>query len=173
MAMSERIALFDKALNDWIKATTKGKALARALAETSLQHFAEHGDTILCQRFLEAIEAYGKNYVRRAAYLKWLQAHSPITMESGKLKKQEGGKFDPVLLERAMNKPFWEFSPEPEQVVWTFTDVVKALHSSLKRFESKNAHAANDESMKFLDHVKEVIDELSAEKGKPQKAIAA
>src|SRR3546814_10635520 len=77
---------FSKKLKLFIGATRNSMKYARECAEAGLRHFAEHGDTVFCQELLDAMP---KNYVRRAAYLKWLSAHAPITMLENKLAKDK------------------------------------------------------------------------------------
>jgi len=140
---------FDDLIKSWVAGIKNSKRQAREIAELGMKHFHAHGDTCRLQLFLEAIEKHGRNYVRKAAFLKWCLAFSPITMDDGKLvKDKERAKkegFDPDMLEKALKEPFWDFAPDPENVSFTDTDVVKALNSVIAKYE-KQRYIPDDEA---------------------------
>lgn len=153
--------VFEDLIKAWVTATNNSKRLARQIAEEALKHFFEHGDVSRCQLFLEAIDKHGKNYIRKAAYLKWLQAFSPISMEDGKFVKDKAREFDPKLLEEAMKQPFWDFAPDPENVSFTNTDVVKALQSTLARYRKQRYIPADDEAADVVVRAEQAVAALS------------
>ncbi len=140
---------FDDLIKSWVAGIKNSKRQAREIAELGMKHFHAHGDTCRLQLFLEAIEKHGRNYVRKAAFLKWCLAFSPITMDDGKLVKDKDRAklegFDPEMLEAALKEPFWDFAPDPENVSFTDTDVVKALNSVIAKYE-KQRYVPDDEA---------------------------
>lgn len=169
---AETETAFDSALLSFISATTKGKKYARQCAEMAITHFKEHGDTIYCQRFLEAIEKHGKNYVRRAAYLNWLAAHSPIALEKGKLVKAKGDKAKQFDLDGALSTPFWEFAPEKETVIWDSDDFLAGLFAYINRYaKGDKRKAANDEAEATLKAVSDALAAF-APKEEPEEPVA-
>lgn len=136
---------FETGLAQWIDGISQSKRLAHALACMALQHFVEHGNTAKLQTLLEAFQKHGKNYIRIAAYKRWMQVHSPITMEDGKLVKDKTREFDDALIEKAMETPFWDFAPDREDVVFSDTDVVVSLKRALSPF-ARQSYVAKDEA---------------------------
>jgi hypothetical protein len=132
---------FETALKRFVTATNSSMRYARICAEMALEHFAEHGNITMAQQLLDAMP---QNYVRRAAYLKWLDAHAPITMEGGKLRKDTAPNATEFNVELALSKPFWDFAPDPEQVHFGSDDIVVALKGKLRTFRN-DRHVANDE----------------------------
>src|SRR3954469_19245354 len=100
---------FDTRLDAFVKANASAMEHGRWLAETAIRHFAEHGDTVLCQRFHDALVT---NWNRRNAFLLWLRAYSPITMTDKKLVKDKSKDAPAFNIEAACSEPWWEFSPE-------------------------------------------------------------
>lgn len=150
----------EAAIKLWVKATRDSKELAQYIANEGLKHFKEHGNTVKLQLFLDAIERHGKNYMRKAAFLTWMRDHAPITMKEGRLVKDHNREWDEALFEAALKQPFWDFAPDPENVVWATGDVIKVLESSLKRFEKDNYKPENVEATESLGRAKAMIEAL-------------
>src|SRR3990167_8408874 len=119
---------FTKTLKVFKSLTGKTMALARQLSEAAIGHFAEHGDLVYAQEFLDAMP---KNYLRRVAFLKWLAAFSPIKMEGEKLLKDKRPEAVEFNLDGAKKLPFWDFAPDPEQITFSYDDVIVALHKTV------------------------------------------
>lgn len=142
--MAKEKLSFDVALKRFKSATQNSMKYALTCSIMSLEHFAEHGDLSKCQAFLDAMPA---NYVRKAAYLKWLTAHAPVTIEKGTLKKDTSEKaLKAVDLDGARSISFWEFAPDPELVVFQTGDVVQAVLGVIKRFENSERYKPGDET---------------------------
>lgn len=132
---------FDKALKGFVTSTTNSMKFARMCANLAISHFAEHGDVIYAQNFVDAMP---KNYIRKAAFLKWLAAFSPVIMIDGKLAKDKADtavKFD---VEEAHKVDFWDFAPDMEMVEFDQTDILKALKGALKKFENHEKYKPHD-----------------------------
>lgn len=148
---------FDVALQRFMRSTAVSMASARMCAEMAIRHFEAHGDLSLAQRFYDAI-ANGKanNYVRKAAFVKWLAAHSPVTMAGGIFKKDTKETAVQFNVKKACEKSFWEYAPDPEAIVFEATDVVKMISNVVKRL-------SNDEKAKPLDDkAKEALSKVKA-----------
>jgi hypothetical protein len=152
---------FDKGLKSWIQATSNSKDLARALSEVALKHFKDHGQVAKLQELHDTFTKHGKNYVRIAAFLKWLQAHAPITMLGGKFLKDKKKDWDETKYLQAFDTPFWDFAPDPENVVWAYSDVVKTLTSALKKFEKDNYSPVNEEALQKFEKAKALVASLA------------
>lgn len=167
---------FNAALQTFSRSTKSSMNAAKVCAETALQHFHDHGDTVLCQRFVEAMP---KNYGRKTAFLLWAKDHSPIlqiteTVEDKKVQKLVKDRTEAAIdwnLEAALEKPFWEYAPEKAQVAWGFDDVVKSITSALSKFEKspKYKKGATEETTRRLSVLKEGMSEL-VEKAKGRAA---
>lgn len=134
MSMSREI--WNKNLQGFKSSTTASKNYAKVCSEAALEHFAEHGDVVYLQEFLDAIPT---NYGRKAAFLQWAKDFSPLAMKDGKLVKDKSDKANPFDLPGAMSEPFWHHSPDTAigAVFFTEDDVVKSLSRALKRLEAK------------------------------------
>jgi hypothetical protein len=150
---------FEKALKGFVKATASSMKYALACSQLALTHFQEHGDLTPAQRFLEAMP---KNYVRRAAFLKWLAAHAPVTMENGKLLKDKSDKAIDFNLDGAFAKPFWEFAPDQEEVIFSKADVLAAFMATVKRFRKDKTKPATEADMAIVNQIEAEIKRLAA-----------
>ena len=130
--MAKKVMTFDTRLATFVKSTKTSMAAALDCSIMAIEHFKAHGDLTYAQRFLDAMP---KNYIRRAAFLKWLVAHAPITMESGKLIKDKSETAIEFNIEGAKKQPFWEFAPEVDAVLVSFDDAMKKLHAALAFFK--------------------------------------
>lgn len=139
---------FETSLKTFVRSTKASMAAALACATLSLAHFAEHGDTSQLNRFLEAMP---KNYVRRAAFVKWAMAHAPLKLEGGKFVKDKDEKAIGFNLEAANAKPFWDFAPDQEDVIFTQADVYAAFVATVKKFRKDKTKPKSEEDRKFLD----------------------
>lgn len=146
---------FDKALKGFVTSTNNSMKFARMCANIAIKHFAEHGDVIYAQNFLDAMP---KNYVRRAAFLKWLASHSPVIMVDGKLAKDKAETAVAFNVEAAHAIDFWEFAPDMEVVEFDTTDILKALKGAIKKFENKERYKAHDaQTLLRLEAAKNLI----------------
>lgn len=136
---------FDKALKGFVTATTNSKRYAQLCANIALDHFIKHGDLVHCQSFVDAIDKVGKNYVRKAAYLKWLVNFAPVVMTAGKLTKDVSETAIKPNYEMASVTPFWEFAPDMEVVEFEAADIVRALQSVIKRFKNAERTKPHDD----------------------------
>lgn len=157
--MTDRGA-FDKLLMKFKGATTQSKEAIRNASEMALRHFAEHGDVVWLQDCLVAIEEH-KNYVRRAAFLKWAAAHAPLTLEEGKLVKDKSKTAVEMNIEGACKQPFWEFAPDPEQVNFSTDDVVVALKRTVKKFHRDRYNPASEAAAAKLAEAETAIAKLA------------
>lgn len=132
---------FDETLAVFVSATAKSMEAALLCSHLAIQYFAEFGDLGQAQRFLDAMP---KNYVRRAAFLKWLAAHAPVTMEKGKLIKDHSENAADWNVDVALIKPFWDFAPDKEDIQWGKDDLVSQLNKLIKRY-SADRYVANDD----------------------------
>lgn len=146
---------FDVALTRFKTATRSSMKYAQLCSEYAIQQFHDHGNLNQAQAFLDAMP---KNYVRRTAFLKWLAAHSPVTMQENKLLKDVSEKAQPFNLEGALSVCFWDFAPDKEQIVWDFNDVVVALKRTVAKYENAERFAPKNEDAKLkLEGVKQQI----------------
>ena len=151
---------FDTTLATFVKSTKDSMEAALACAIMALTTFKEHGDLGQAQRLLEAMP---KNYVRRAAFLKWMAAFSPVTMEKGKLlkDKSEGAmSTDDIDLKAATVKPFWDFAPDKEDVNWGKDDLVSQLNNLVKRYSGERYIANDNAADEALGKVKNLVANL-------------
>ena len=132
---------------------------ARELANITISQFAEHGDLSYAQSFYDNMP---KNYVRRAAYLKWMADHSPLSMANDQLSKDKSDDAAPFKVEVALLTSFWEYAPDPEQVHFGSNDVVVALKRTVAKFGKERYTAASDKAAIAVNHAKVMIEELEA-----------
>lgn len=110
------------------KAGAKLEGEIHQAACSALWHAEQHGDVTIMQKLIDALPGFA----RRNALIAW-------AVEFGKFKADKEGKsveFNKFgktgLIERAMDKPFWEFKPEaPFQAF----DMKAELAKLLKRAE--------------------------------------
>lgn len=151
---------FDIALLAFITASRESRQMARLCSEIGIVQFFNTGDLSQCQRFLDAIP---KNYGRRAAYVKWLTAFVPVrmNMETKKLKKDkrdEAIPFSTENIKKALEMPFWEFSPaiQPD-VEYTAESVMSAVRSVLAKHRTERYKNKDDAAKKRLDDIEAAI----------------
>lgn len=132
---------FDKALAVFISSTKTSMEAALQCSHLAIKYFEEHGDLGQAQRFIDAMP---KNYVRRTAFLKWLAAHAPVTMEQGKLIKDKSDNAIDWNVDAALIKPFWDFAPDKEDMHWGKDDLVAQINKLVKRY-SGDKYVANDD----------------------------
>jgi hypothetical protein len=156
--MSNVKSQFEKLLATFKKTTQQSMDAARALANIAIEQFADHGNLSYAQSFLEAMP---KNYIRRAAFLKWLGDHAPITMDKdGHLVKDKSPNATELDVVGAVKTPFWEYAPDPEQVYFGAQDVVVALRRAAAKFTKDRYHAASDKARETLALVNEHLDQI-------------
>lgn len=155
---------FEAGVKSFVSSINRSKFLAQWLANEAIQHFYDHGDVSKCQTLLNTFEEHGKNFVRKAAFMKWLKEFSPIDMKEGKLKKKEGGEFDESLIAKAKETPFWEYSPDPEDVVFEFDDVVQDLNRVLKKYAGERYKPASEDDVQRLKDLETKVHRLLPQK---------
>ena len=150
--------MFAGHLATFTKLTVDGMASARVCAELALTHFAKTGDVVYLQNMLDVIEKEGKNYVRKAAFLSWAIAFSPLTSEKGKLRKDKSKDANPFNLLKAEEKPFWEFAPEKEAVAFGYNDVVVKLKAVIKGYkDEKKFRPASEKATEIVSTVEKFV----------------
>jgi|TARA_Y100000310_G_scaffold308084_1_gene350834 hypothetical protein len=147
---------FEKALATFIRSTKTSMSSAHACACYAIENFAKGNNPVLAQRFLDAMP---KNYIRRAAFVKWLAAHSPVTIVDKKLAyvKDSKVKFD---VKGAKSKKFWEYAPDMEDVIFTDEGLKADLVKLVKRYERDNYVPENDNAKNLLAEVKATVGNL-------------
>jgi hypothetical protein len=151
---------FEQGLSKWVKTTEQSKALLHGLACVALTLFVEHGDLSKLQILLDTLKSVGKNYVRVAAFEKWMAAHAPITMVEKKLVKKDGA-FDAALIEKALDTPFWEFAPDQEVSPFLANDIIARLNGMIKQFKGKSYTPKDAEAQRMLTKVEEFASTLT------------
>lgn len=136
---------FDNALKGFVRTIKANMKFAEACAMLALEHFAEHGDTVYAQRFLDAMP---KNYSRRQAYFSWLTAFSPIIMVGQKLVKDTSEHASRLDLDGARAITFWNFAPEAEIKDFSAEDLDNSLVSLVKRFMNEERQRPLDDAAK-------------------------
>lgn len=152
-------ALFTKHLDAFVGAIKASMEHALICAVMAIEHYAAHEDLSYCQRFLDAMP---KNFTRRTAFLKWLAAHSPITIEDGKLKKDKADDAVPFNVEAAKAKPFWEFAPDQEDIVLSDNDAFKRLMQAIKYFRRDNV-TTTERTTQLVNEVEKLVDTAKAQ----------
>lgn len=140
MPQAQKIT-FEKALKSFIASVKNTKRYAQLCANLALEHYYEHNDVVHLESFLKVLDDkdLARNFVRKAAFIKWLVAHAAIKLAGGKLtmdKADTAIKQTDELLAIALITPFWEFAPEMPMTDFSAADVVKALQGVIKRFEN-------------------------------------
>lgn len=143
------------------------------LAIMGLEHFAadskgNSGDLSYCQRFLDAMP---KNYTRVAAYITWLKAHAPVTVEGNvkdgyRLKKDKSDNAVALNIKAAKEKPYWEFSPAKEGVNFGVEDVMKALMRVVKTHRDSNHKPTSELAIIAVNKAEVAVRHLQAEMAK-------
>lgn len=162
---TKRQAEFDTALVTFTDAISTAMDAALICSLLAILHYAEHDNLNWCQKFLDAMP---KNFTRRSAYLKWLAAHSPITIEDGKLKKDKADDAVKFNVSAAKAKPFWEFAPDQEDVILTDADAFKRLMVAIKFFRRDNVKSS-DKIKTLVNGIEVLVDtaKSQAEQGRP------
>ena len=148
---------FDDTLAKFVRSTKDSMEAAWECAKMAITTFEEHGDLGQAQRFLEAMP---KNYVRRAAFLKWLAAFSPVTMEKNKLIKDKAENATAFDLKAAFVKPFWDYAPDKEDVNWGTEDLKAQLKKLVARYEGEHYQANDNQAEEALGKVKNFVANL-------------
>lgn len=155
-ALNGRIT-YDAAEQGWIKATVTGIKYARLASELAFLHWEKHGDLVYCQRFIDAIDKHGKNYIRRTAFLRWLAAYSPVAMTDGKLHKNDSPDAVPFNTEAAMAAPFWDFDPEPRIATLNANDVIQRIQSAVKRMRNDKTYKLDAPALDTLNKIEKAV----------------
>ena len=133
---------------------------ARELANITISQFEEHGDLSYAQSFYDAMP---KNYVRRAAFIKWMADHSPIVVSNDLFSKDKSDEAVGFRVDLAHKTSFWEYAPDPEQVHFGSNDVVVALKRTIAKFGKERYTAASDKAAIAVNHAKVMIETLEDE----------
>ena len=144
----------------WTKATKQSKELARDIADYALSHFFNHGNITLLNKFLVALETTGKNYVRKSAYLLWLKAFAPVKMEQNSLVLDRDKEFDPELLKKALERPFYDFAPEKQKVFFEAEGVVVPISRVINSFDRDNMIPKDDNASKAVELARGMVAQL-------------
>lgn len=144
--MKKEIKTFDQALKAFVTSTANSKKYAHMAACYALEHFAEHGDTVHCQSFFEAIKKVGANYLRPAAYFKWLVNFAPIKMVNGRLVKDTSDKAVKLDIEGARVTTFWDYAPNMETIeLFDAYDPIKAAKAVVARYKNDKKWKAKNQ----------------------------
>lgn len=161
--MPEEQMTFEQALPRFVESVKNTKLYAQLCANLALRHFMDHGNTVHCQSFITALDdpAIAKNFVRKAAFIKWLVNFAPIKLVANKLVK-DTDKNAVVLTEEtyalASITPFWDFAPEMPIENFSGLDLVKALNSVITKFEnSDKKKPADAQAVRTLAIAKEMV----------------
>ncbi|QPC44922.1 hypothetical protein HW532_20815 [Kaustia mangrovi] len=121
----------------------RGASLQRSVhiaACSVLQHLEKHKDVRMVQALFVALP---KSY-RTNALRDWFMAFGPVTFKDNKpVYTKKGATKGKVKLTAAMDKPFWEFSPEKPYVP---LNPVEALDSLIKRLNTDAEKTDRDHS---------------------------
>lgn len=158
--------LFNTLLGRFVAAVKESMDTALEISNAALAHCAEHRDVCYLQEFLDAMPA---NWVRRQAFLAWMDAHAPIafvTVKDNKFKlsldkeaEKLGKKFD---LKGAEEKPFWDFAPEPKIVRFGTDEILKDLETVMKKYGKDRFIAKTVEAKELIGKVKQAIATIAA-----------
>lgn len=160
-------ATFDASLEQLRHHTEGGKVAARLCADLSIQHFALHGDLIYAQRLLDGMRSWGKNYMRPAAFVKWLTDFAPVKLEGDTLKKdkfREQNMWPDAVakqdcIDRALATPFWDHKPDTELQRFGKMEILQAMRSTAKKFHNEEKYsAASEDAIKLLAEFEAFID---------------
>jgi hypothetical protein len=144
---------FDDLLKKFVTATATSKKHALELSIMALEHFSQHGDTVLLQRFFDAMP---QNYLRRGALVAWAVNFAPIKVEGQKFVKDQSRKTEAVDLEGAFKKPFWEFKPEEQ--IWNYS--IDDIKTQVLRIVGRARNEAK--AAPLDDNAKRMVDRLEA-----------
>jgi hypothetical protein len=167
---------FDTALKAYSATVTKNMEAARSCAIFAMQHFAEHGDTTLMQRFLDAMP---KNYARRQAFVTWCHDFAPVDVTHEgkgvvKLIKDKTRADMAVDLEKALKADFWDYSPEKPIVPFTAEGIVEALNKTVHKFHNaKKYEPDTPEDAAYLAEVEAHLKNLPTRPTATPAAMAA
>ncbi len=157
-----KINKFDEALETFKRSIKESMDAALVCSVLAITMYAEHDNLNWCQKFLDAMP---KNFTRRAAFLTWLAAHSPILYADGKLSKDKAEDAVMFNLPAATSKSFWEYAPAKEDTILDDTDAFKRLMQTVKYFRR--------DTVKTSDKIKAVVNEIEAVVGNAQSSKEA
>ena len=149
---------FNVALSRYVKSSRESRQMARLCSELAIIQFYNHGDLGKAQEFLDAIS---DNYGRKPAYIKWLTTFAPVRQgQNKKLKKDKSETAVEFNLEGALLKPFWEFAPEKEDIVWTDETLMRALRSVVAKHRGDKYVAKDAVALARLVKAEQMIAQL-------------
>jgi len=143
------IGEFNRLLDLFEKATETSMDAALKLSHLAMKHFAVHGDLSYAQKFLDKMHV---NYNRKAAFIQWMQAFSPVktegTLKSGYvLKKDKSPTAIAFNVEGALRVPYWDYAPPKEEINFDEKDVVSAIKTAINKFRRDRYHATTDRAL--------------------------
>jgi hypothetical protein len=144
---------FEAKLDKWCSTLGQFKTNTQEIANEAMTHFAMHGDLLYLQLMHDAIRTKGKNFVRLAAFNKWLMDHAPIKSENNKLTKSTTGAFtdeQKTSMEAALLVAFWEHSPETQQANWGADELVADFAKIIARRTKQADHAKDSVALQAL-----------------------
>ncbi len=144
----EKKLSFAVALGRMVAHTSNSMAYARYCAELAIIHFEKSGDLCHCQSMHDAM---AKNYVRRSAFVTWLQEHAPVLIENKKFSKDKHVNAAEFNTKSALAKPFWEFVPEKkvEPIIFGIDNIIDGLIKALDKLDDKK-HKPRDAATKKM-----------------------
>lgn len=145
---------FEARLRTFVNSTKTAMKAALDCANMSIAHFEEHGDLSYAQKFFDAMP---KNYVRRMAFVQWLAAFSPVTMEKGKFIKDKHEDAVEFNVKIAHSQSFWDYAPDPEEIHWGKADLVAQVKSLITRYKGDRYVANDDQSEEALGKLENLV----------------
>lgn len=141
---------FEQVLEKFKAASTDSMTYARMAAVMALEHFAEHGNLVRCQQFLDVLSE--NNYVKRSrmSFVRWLVTYAPIKVEQGHLTKDRNRE-DEIDLDGAKKTPFWELAPPRDITEFSSQDIVVELKRVISRFRGDRRVASDEDALAALN----------------------
>lgn len=148
-------ANFDAALKRFHKSARTHREDARECAEYAIKHFAEHGDLIYADRFVEAL--HETRTLKARSFVGWMIKHAPVEFK-GKFKGDaKRGKPSETDLESALAEAFWDVNPDPKVQEMSYDDLFKTLDRTVARFEDETKVHLSDKGQAALQLVKTAL----------------
>lgn len=157
--MAEHKLTFEEALAKYVASLAKHMEYARIASELALEQVVKGDNRNWVQALYAAIP---KNYGRRDAFVKWVCEHTPTVLENMKFKKDTRPGACKNNLEKAMQKPFWDYKPMKEIVNFDTGTFMKALWAVFKRFENGETHRGDVLANERIAQLKAVLQQKTA-----------
>ena len=153
------MADFQETLKRFVSAQKNTIKYANLCAQLALTHYQHSGDSVYCQQFYDAMQS---NFMRRVAFVKWLQAHAPIIFDAGKFTKDKAEDAQGWDVDKALAVSFWDFAPDPEEIHYGQGDVVKAISGLANRYLKDNYTANDEEAEAVVAKLQKFANDLAA-----------